>query len=81
MEFLAESRSLAQMRALDLVLASSRIPPIMSETVSDPHHFDFDLDRGIRAQVAEKLEGSPLLALEKGVGPPASGIYALFFKR
>jgi hypothetical protein len=33
------------------------------------HHFDFDLDRGIRAQVVEKLEGSPLLPLEKGAGP------------
>lgn len=47
----------------------------------DPHHFDFDLDRGIRVQVVEKLEGSPLLALEKGVGPDASGIYALYFRR
>lgn len=46
----------------------------------DPHHFDFDLDRGIRAQVVEKLEASPSLSLGKGVGPPASGIYALYFK-
>jgi len=46
---------------------------------SDPHHFDFDLDRGIRAQVVEKLESSPLLPLERGVGPEASGIYALYF--
>ena len=46
----------------------------------DPHHFDFDLDRGIRAQVVEKLESSPRLPLVKGVGPEASGIYALYFK-
>ena len=46
----------------------------------DPHYFDFDLDRGIRSQVVEKLEASPLLSLEKGVGPLASGIYALHFK-
>lgn len=45
----------------------------------DPHHFDFDLDRGIRAQVVEKLESSPLLPLKNGVGPKASGIYALYF--
>lgn len=47
---------------------------------ADPHHFDFDLDRGIRAQVVEKLEGSPLLALAKGVGPQESGVYALYYK-
>src|SRR5438309_10530744 len=46
----------------------------------DGHHFDFDLDRGIRAQVVEKLESSPLLPLTKGAGPQASGIYALYFK-
>ena len=46
----------------------------------DPHHFDFDLDRGIREQVVEKLETSPLLPLSRGVGPAASGIYALYFK-
>lgn len=44
------------------------------------HHFDFDLDRAISAQVVEKLEKSPLLPLEKGVGPKLSGIYALYFK-
>lgn len=44
------------------------------------HHFDFDLDRGIREQVVEKLEGSPLLSLVRGVGPARSGIYALYFK-
>jgi Eco29kI-like restriction endonuclease len=46
-----------------------------------PHYFDFDLDRGIREQVVEKLEGSPLLSLSKEVGPASSGIYALYFKR
>jgi len=51
--------------------------PIAGE---DPHHFDFDLDRGIRAQVVEKLESSPRLPLQRGVGPEASGIYALYFK-
>jgi hypothetical protein len=46
----------------------------------DQHHFDFDLDGGIRAQVVEKLEQSPLLVLSRGAGPQASGIYALYFK-
>lgn len=45
----------------------------------DPHHFEFDLDRGIREQVVEKLEASPLLPFAKGVGPALSGIYALYF--
>lgn len=48
--------------------------------VEDPHHFDFDLDRGIREQVVEKLEQSPLLPLERNVGPRSSGIYALYYK-
>lgn len=52
----------------------------MPEVLNDPHYFDFDLDRGIRAQVVEKLEGSPALPLSKNAGPPASGIYALYFK-
>ena len=52
----------------------------MPDGGDDPHHFDFDLDRGIRAQVVEKLETSPLLPLTKGVGPQTSGIYALYFK-
>jgi len=47
----------------------------------DPHYFGFDLDRGIREQVVEKLEATPRLRLEKGVGPTASGVYALYFKR
>lgn len=46
----------------------------------DPHHFDFDLDLGIRNQVVDKLESSPILPLEKGAGPAESGIYALYFK-
>lgn len=45
---------------------------------SDPHHFDFDLDQGIRLQVVDKLESSPFLDLVKGVGPQDSGIYALY---
>lgn len=49
------------------------------DTTIDPHHFDFDLDRGIRTQVVEKLEASPMLPLTKSVGPAQSGIYALYF--
>jgi hypothetical protein len=49
-------------------------------SANEDHHFDFDLDRGIRVQVVEKLEASPLLALKKGVGPPASGVYALYYR-
>lgn len=52
----------------------------MPDDTDDFHHFDFDLDRGIRTQVVEKLESSPLLPLSKGVGPALSGIYALYFK-
>ena len=48
---------------------------------SDPHYFDFDLDRGIRKQVVEKLEVSPLLALSRGAGPAVSGVYVLYHKR
>lgn len=47
---------------------------------ADPHHFNFDLDRGIRTQVVEKLEGSPQYSLSQGIGPPDSGIYALYYK-
>ena len=46
----------------------------------ESHHFDFDLDLGIRNQVVDKLESSPFLPLERGVGPQASGVYALYFK-
>jgi hypothetical protein len=52
----------------------------MMATADDPHYFEFDLDRGIRQQVVEKLEKSPELPLEKGVAPPCSGIYALYLK-
>lgn len=52
----------------------------MNESTSDPHRFDFDLDRGIRSQAVEKLEQSPLLALQKNVGPQSSGVYALYYK-
>ena len=48
-------------------------------SVGDPHHFDFDLDEGIRAQVIEKLESSPILRLARGVGPRESGVYALYY--
>jgi hypothetical protein len=46
----------------------------------NPHHFDFDLDRGIRSQVVEKLENSPLLPLTKTAGPQTSGVYVLYFR-
>ncbi len=52
----------------------------MTAADDNPHHFDFDLDLGIRMQAVEKLEASPLLPLQKGVGPQESGIYALYFK-
>ncbi len=51
-----------------------------THAASDPHHFEFDLDTGIRDQAVQKLESSPLLDLRRGVGPKASGIYALYFK-
>lgn len=44
------------------------------------HRFVFDLDLGIRGQVVQKLQSSPKLPLKKGVGPQASGIYALYFR-
>lgn len=51
----------------------------MRDPGDDGHHFEFDLDRGIRSQVVEKLEESPFLPLKKGVGPRLSGIHALYF--
>lgn len=51
-----------------------------ANTGDDLHHFDFDLDRGIREQVVEKLEASPPLSPARGIGPALSGIYALYFK-
>lgn len=50
----------------------------MPET--NPHYFEFDLDEGIRTQVIEKLEASPLLSLEPRVGPTESGVYALYYR-
>ena len=38
------------------------------------------MDRGIRIQVVEKLESSPLLPLTKRTGPSLIGIYALYYK-
>jgi hypothetical protein len=46
----------------------------------DPHYFQFNLDKGIRTQVVEKLEASPSMSLAKGMGPNESGIYALYFR-
>ena len=51
----------------------------MLEVADNPHYFDFDLDQGIRTQVVEKLEASPLLQLTRSIGPALSGIYALYF--
>lgn len=48
-------------------------------TNDDPHHFEFNLDEGIRNQVVQQFEASPLCPLEKGVGPSESGIYALYY--
>jgi hypothetical protein len=45
----------------------------------DSQHFEFDLDRAIRSQVVEKLESSPLLPLQRSIGPLLSGIYALYY--
>jgi hypothetical protein len=44
----------------------------------NPHHFTFDLDEGIRAQLVRHLESTPKLPLAKGVGPAESGLYAIF---
>ena len=54
----------------------------MSSTQSstDSHAFDFDLDQGIRDQVVKRLESSPLLPLSKAAGPSESGIYVLYYK-
>jgi len=51
---------------------------MLDTSAENPHQFDFDLDKGIRVQVVEKLEGSPQLPLDRDVGPRASGIYALY---
>jgi hypothetical protein len=34
---------------------------VMAEAADDQHHFEFDLDPGIREQVVEKLEASPFI--------------------
>lgn len=47
---------------------------------ADAHNFEFDLDDGIRAQVIEALEASPMLTLAPAVGPAKSGVYALYFR-
>ena len=47
---------------------------------ADPHHFEFDLDRGIRDQLVKQLEASPRVALQQGVAPAESGIYALYYR-
>jgi Eco29kI restriction endonuclease len=52
----------------------------MTNESDDPHFFAFDLDQGIREQLLQKLESSPVCALSKGVGPNKSGIYALYFR-
>jgi hypothetical protein len=46
----------------------------------NPHLFVFDLDLGIRNQLIQKLESSPLQKLTKSVGPKLSGVYALYWK-
>jgi hypothetical protein len=59
------------------------IPPggvVKDSTTADPHRFDFDLDRAILAQAMEKLESTPMFPLRKAVGPPSSGVYALYYK-
>lgn len=55
-------------------------PIISDSTQEDPHRFDFNLDRAIRDQVIAKLDSSPLLSLERGIGPQSSGIYVLYRK-
>lgn len=49
-------------------------------TDENPHHFVFDLDRGIRDQLLEKLRISPKLRLEARVGPRESGLYAIHYQ-
>jgi len=43
------------------------MPDAGDKPIGDPHHFDFDLDRGIHEQVVEKLQSSPLLPLAKAL--------------
>jgi hypothetical protein len=51
--------------ACNLGWQSDTIRSLMPDAGENPHYFDFDLDRGIRQQVVEKLESSPLLALSR----------------
>jgi hypothetical protein len=46
----------------------------------DLHEFIFELDLAIRDQVLAKLNRSPVVPLRKDVGPPESGVYALYWK-
>ena len=43
----------------------------MPEAAINPHHFDFDLDQGIRAQVVEKL---PKASVKTGLSTATIGI-------
>ena len=52
----------------------------MPGQLDDPHRFDFDLDRGIREQLLKDLKRVHHFRLTKNVGPPISGIYALYHK-
>jgi len=47
--------------------------------INDAHLFKFDLDRGIREQVIEKLENCPSVPFTKDLGPKESGLYALYY--
>lgn len=47
---------------------------------TESHHFIFDLDRGIRDQLIEKLDTSPKLQFTKNIGPPESGLYIFHYK-
>ncbi|MEX1026704.1 MAG: Eco29kI family restriction endonuclease [Candidatus Paceibacterota bacterium] len=46
----------------------------------NPYFFRFDLDTAIRDQLIQCLEKVPKLTLGKSIGPPESGIYALYHK-
>ncbi|MGE5563559.1 MAG: Eco29kI family restriction endonuclease [Bacillota bacterium] len=47
--------------------------------IDEAHYFKFDLNRGIREQVIEKLENCPAVPLSKDMGPRESGLYALYY--
>jgi hypothetical protein len=61
-------------------MAKKLVSPASPAQQRDAHYFQFDLDLGIKSQVVEKLESSPLLALSRGMGPQSSGVYALFLR-